>query len=83
MLEAQCCGLPVLISDGVPDEAILVPRLVGRLRADAGPEAWARAAIDQATRRLPGGAAEALALVEQTAFNAEQTLPALAALYRG
>jgi hypothetical protein len=71
----------VVISDGVPDEAILVPRLVVRLRADAEPEAWARAALDQAATRLPGGAAEALAIVAGTTFDGERTLPILADLY--
>lgn len=83
VLEAQCCGVPVLVSEGVPDEAVLVPQLVARQRADAAAEAWARAALDHAAAKLPGGAAEALTLVEHTTFNAEHTLPELAKLYRG
>jgi hypothetical protein len=54
---------------------------VVRLRADAEPEAWARAALDQAATRLPGGAAEALAIVAGTTFDGERTLPILADLY--
>ena len=83
VLEAQCCGVPVLVSEGVPDEAVLVPQIVSRQRADATPAAWAQAALDHAAAKLPGGAAEALAIVERTAFNAEHTLPELAKLYRG
>jgi glycosyltransferase involved in cell wall biosynthesis len=83
VLEAQCCGVPVVISDGVPAEAVLVPRLVSRQRADAASEAWAQAALAHAAAKLPGGAAEAIGIVERTAVNADRTLPELATLYRG
>jgi hypothetical protein len=75
--EAHCGGLQVLFSDGVPAEAEVVLRLVARQPAAAPPEAWARAVVGNAARRLPGGAAEALTLVEQTPLDAEHPLHAL------
>jgi glycosyltransferase involved in cell wall biosynthesis len=40
-VEAQAAGLPVLASEAVPDEAIVIPGAVSRLALNAGPAAWA------------------------------------------
>ncbi len=40
-VEAQAAGVPLLISDGVPKEALLVPQATQKALAE-GPEAWAR-----------------------------------------
>src|ERR1700677_238859 len=40
-VEAQAAGLPVLISDAVPHECVVVPELVRVQKVEAGKEAWA------------------------------------------
>lgn len=81
VVEAQAAGLPCVISDGIPLEAILVPDLVIQIRADAGADNWARAAIQQAGSR-DSHAAEALAIIEQLPHNGAISMKSLAALYR-
>ena len=41
-IEAQAAGLPCVVSEGVPEEAVAVPSLVRRLPLSAGAGAWAR-----------------------------------------
>ena len=80
VVEAQAARLPSVISDGIPDEAIVVRELVMRLRADAGAEKWAEAAIQQASRRDPS--IEALERIEESEHNCAVNVKTLAALYR-
>lgn len=40
-LEAQAAGLPSVVSEGVPEEAVVVPCLARRLRVVAGAQMWA------------------------------------------
>lgn len=44
-VEAQANGLPVLMSDSVPTEAMLLPELVQRLKLTEGEKKWADAVI--------------------------------------
>jgi glycosyltransferase involved in cell wall biosynthesis len=50
VLEAQAAGLPCVVSEHTPDEAVVLPELVERVALDRGPAAWAdalAAAIDK------------------------------------
>lgn len=42
-VEAQAAGMPCVFSDAVPEEAVVVPRLVKRLPLAAGAERWLEA----------------------------------------
>lgn len=43
VVEAQCCGLPCLVSRSVTNEVRLVPRLVQFMSLRSSPESWAEA----------------------------------------
>jgi len=81
VVEAQAAGLPTVISDGIPQEAIIVPELVAQIPEAAGAVRWADTVLEQARRREGGIADCALAVVEQSDFNYVQTFKILAKLY--
>lgn len=81
VVEAQAAGLPAVISDGVPPEAIIVPELVARIPVAAGAARWAETVLDMAHHSDAAIAGRALAMVEQSDFNCAQTLKVLAKLY--
>jgi glycosyltransferase involved in cell wall biosynthesis len=83
VIEAQAAGLRSVISDGVPPEAVLVPDLVVRVPADAGPDKWAEAVLDQARRPGCEVARQALAILEHSTYNIAISIKTLAALYSG
>ena len=62
LVEAQAAGLPCVISDAIPAEAIIIPELVERVPLAEPLAAW-MAALERATRRerLTGCASRALA----------------------
>lgn len=81
VVEAQAAGLPTVISDGIPAEAIIVPELVAQIPAAAGAAKWADTVLAHTRPRDAGMAERALALVEQSDFNCVRTLKILAKLY--
>lgn len=66
LVEAQASGLPCVISDAIPSEAVVVGPLVRRLSLALPPRAWAEAALVPAAR-VPAG--EALAAVRRSPFD--------------
>jgi len=82
IVEAQAAGLPVLMSRGVPEEAIVVPELVTVLPLSAGPEMWAQTAAEILDRQHPART-EYLELVEVSSFSLAAGVSNLMALYDG
>jgi len=46
VVEAQCAGIPSLISDTIPPEATVIDQLVYRQSLDAGPDIWTEQAFN-------------------------------------
>ena len=44
-LEAQAAGVPVVASDQVPEQVMVVPGMVERIPLESGPEVWADAVM--------------------------------------
>ncbi|WP_119068526.1 glycosyltransferase [Rubrobacter indicoceani] len=80
-IEAQAAGLPFFISDVVSEDVDAVPALIHRLSISEPPETWARAILASREKANPVGRAEALRLMEESAFNIEHTVRQLEAVY--
>ena len=80
IVEAQAAGLPILMSQSVPGEAIVVSELVKVFPLAAGANLWARAAVELLRRPRPAFA-ESRARVESSSFSMAQGVANLMALY--
>jgi len=80
IVEAQSAGLPIVMSESVPREAIVVPELVRQLSLSAGSDAWARTALELMNNPRPGFA-ESLARVKSSSFSLAQGVANLMSLY--
>ena len=83
VVEAQIAGVRSVLSEGVPEESILLSDLVLQVPTTAGPERWAESVLQQAARPESRGSAQSLRAIEQSSFNLTVCLKNLAALYRG
>ena len=81
VVEAQAAGLPVVLSDKVPPDAVVLPGLVRRLPPDAPGEVWADACAAALASRGGVSKAAALAEVEASAFQLGRCVSALKGLY--
>jgi len=78
-VEAQAAGLPVLASDRVPRECVVVPELVCFQRVEAGEAVWASELLDIMERQQ--NAENANERVAASAFSIENSAQALSRLY--
>jgi len=79
VLEAQAAGLPIVLSDGITREVVVIPELfAARSPADA-PEAWAETVLSSVTRRVP--VEDAVAAMERSEFSLSRTLAPLLEVY--
>jgi glycosyltransferase involved in cell wall biosynthesis len=78
-IEAQAAGLPCVLTSSIAQEADIVPGLVKRVSLDESPAAWSREALAAQDRSTTP--AEALAFLENSAFNIQRGLAALADVY--
>lgn len=78
-VEAQAAGLPVLASDTVPRECVVVSELVRFQKVEAGEAAWAADLLQLATQRQ--NSSEANQRVAASAFSIDRSAHALLQLY--
>lgn len=78
-VEAQAAGLPVLVSNAVPRECVVVPELVHFQKVEAGEAAWAADLLQLAAR--PQNILAANQRVAASAFSIDSSARALLRLY--
>jgi glycosyltransferase involved in cell wall biosynthesis len=78
-VEAQAAGLPVVASDTVPRECVVIPELVRFLKIEDGSEHWATQVLTVAAER--GRVPDANKRVAASAFSIDRSASALLALY--
>ncbi len=81
VVEAQCAGLPCVISDSITAEVDIIPALIQRHSLADPPEAWAETVIRALDRQPPVSQAEAFALVAQSPYNIAVSVRALEGIY--
>jgi glycosyltransferase involved in cell wall biosynthesis len=79
-LEAQAAGLPIVLSDIITREVVVLPDLFTWRSISDPPERWAEAVLAAAHRRAP--VAKAVAALEASEFSMVRSLPALLDVYR-
>lgn len=80
VVEAQAAGIPVLMSLGVPEEAIVESKLVKSLSLKLGAKVWAKTILDVMNSELPDKN-DSLALVENSSFAIAKSAGNLQKLY--
>lgn len=81
-VEAQAAGRPCVVSDAVPDEAVVVPELVERLPLEAGPAAWAARISARLHSPLPLEPSVSWGRVAESSFNIAHAAETLQSYYR-
>jgi glycosyltransferase involved in cell wall biosynthesis len=81
LLEAQAAGLPCLISDTIPPEAEIIPRLVKRLSLEQSESKWAETLLTHAQSTPRQSVTQTLPLIRQTPFDMKASVLSLAELY--
>lgn len=79
LVEAQAAGLPAVISDTVPSEAIIVPELIKTLGFKDGVVAWVKAVVNSANLRQAGR--ESQQRVRESCFNINHSVIELCNVY--
>ena len=79
-VEAQTAACPVVVSEGVPGEADIIPELVSRLSLAEPIEKWVQAILDAQAGARPSPA-EVLETMEQSCFNIQHQAAELTRMY--
>ena len=82
VVEAQAAGLPVLTSDGVPRESMVIPEMVEFKPLGDGVPSWADEALRLLGSERPDPSACNLA-VRNSAFSIENSVRSLLRIYSG
>ena len=78
-MEVQAAGVPLVISDVVTDELIVVPELVERVSLQESPAKWSEIILEKSKTSV--GKSSALGEVENSAFNIRNSVISLQGIY--
>ncbi|OBQ34992.1 MAG: glycosyltransferase, partial [Anabaena sp. CRKS33] len=81
-LEAQCAGLPAVISDVVPEEGDIIKPLVQRLSLSESVDTWAEAILTWKNKVPAINQTEALKIMKDSNFNIEKAVKQLEQIYQ-
>jgi len=81
LLEAQAAGLTSLVSEGIPQEAVIHPALVRRLPLSMAADGWARVAC-AAAKEPRFNLSRAISVLESSPFEIDRCVQRLSSLYR-
>lgn len=81
-LEAQAAGLPIVLSDAITRELVVIPELITWRSLSDPPESWAEAALAAARGRAGPGRVEAVEALERSEFSLARTMSGLLDVYR-
>lgn len=81
IIEAQAAGLPIVASEAVPTEAVVVPQLVRRLSFGEPPSQWIKTLMDLRQTASIVRQEDALVLIERSDFNIRVCTAKLFRLY--
>jgi glycosyltransferase involved in cell wall biosynthesis len=81
VVEAQAAGLPVVMSQSVSEEAVVIPELVDVLPLADGPRVWADATVAALNRSRPDRC-EARKRIEASSFSISRSASNIMALYQ-
>jgi len=82
VVEAQAAGLPMLLSYGIVEDAVVIPSLVKFIKLDNNPEEWARMAANYIQDNKPIDSETAVEIVEKSHFGLRNGTLNLLSLYR-
>ncbi len=81
VVEAQAAGLPILTTNGIVDDVIVIPELVQRLSLDHKTTNWAQEVIEILNRPRSISREDALARMEASCFELSTATQSLMELY--
>jgi glycosyltransferase involved in cell wall biosynthesis len=81
IIEAQAAGIPIVASEAVPMEAVVVPQLILRLSLKESISQWVKAVMDMRRRASFVAQEDALSLLERSDFNIHVCTAKLFRLY--
>lgn len=81
LLEAQAAGLPCVIAAGLPEESIVIPRLVKQLGLAQGASCWAEAILAAGRKPPPVTRCKTLKTLEASKFNIRRSTDQLERFY--
>jgi glycosyltransferase involved in cell wall biosynthesis len=81
LVEAQAAGLPALISQTIPEEAIVIPSLVQRLSLSEPISTWSKAALHYCGNKNNFDRGRALQIMQKSLFNIHENVRRLENIY--